>query len=188
MDREAWRAVIHGVTKSRTQLSNWSDLLYFSVGFLGGSDSKEPACNVGPGFDPWIGKIPWKGHDNSIQYFCLENPNGQKTLAGCSPWNRKESDMTYYSFILLSYAMLWRKLPAEGQHKYGVHFIYFPFLKDFCSVCPMPKNSYFISIGQNICIISFCTCYIQEDKSNTYHFLMSRIQVFSIVFLMLFPV
>ena len=26
MDREAWRAVIHGVTKSRTRLSDWSDL------------------------------------------------------------------------------------------------------------------------------------------------------------------
>ena len=26
MDREAWRAVIHGVAKSRTQLSDWSDL------------------------------------------------------------------------------------------------------------------------------------------------------------------
>ena len=25
MDREAWRAVIHGVAKSRTQLSDWSD-------------------------------------------------------------------------------------------------------------------------------------------------------------------
>ena len=27
MDREAWRAVIHGVTKSRTQLSDWTDWL-----------------------------------------------------------------------------------------------------------------------------------------------------------------
>ena len=26
MDREAWRAVIHGVTKSWTRLTNWSDL------------------------------------------------------------------------------------------------------------------------------------------------------------------
>ena len=26
MDREAWRAVIHGVTKSRTQLSDWTEL------------------------------------------------------------------------------------------------------------------------------------------------------------------
>ena len=28
MDREAWRAGIHGVTKSRTQLSDWSDLIH----------------------------------------------------------------------------------------------------------------------------------------------------------------
>ena len=27
LDREAWRAAIHGVTKSRTQLSDWSDLI-----------------------------------------------------------------------------------------------------------------------------------------------------------------
>ena len=26
MDREAWRSVIHGVTKSRTRLSNWTEL------------------------------------------------------------------------------------------------------------------------------------------------------------------
>ena len=26
MDREAWRAVIHGVAKSRTQLSDWTEL------------------------------------------------------------------------------------------------------------------------------------------------------------------
>ena len=26
MDREAWRASVHGVAKSRTQLSNWTEL------------------------------------------------------------------------------------------------------------------------------------------------------------------
>ena len=26
MDREAWSAAIHGVTKSQTQLSNWTEL------------------------------------------------------------------------------------------------------------------------------------------------------------------
>ena len=26
MDREAWHAAIHGVTKSRTQLSDWTEL------------------------------------------------------------------------------------------------------------------------------------------------------------------
>ena len=28
MDREAWRAAIHGVAKSRTRLNDWSDLLW----------------------------------------------------------------------------------------------------------------------------------------------------------------
>ena len=27
MDREAWRAVIHGVAKSQTGLSNWTELI-----------------------------------------------------------------------------------------------------------------------------------------------------------------
>ena len=36
MDREAWRAAIHGVTKSWTQLSDWSDLIWRTNGnFLG---------------------------------------------------------------------------------------------------------------------------------------------------------
>ena len=27
MDREAWRATVHGITKSRTRLSNWTELI-----------------------------------------------------------------------------------------------------------------------------------------------------------------
>ena len=27
MDREAWHAVVHGVAKSRTQLSDWTELI-----------------------------------------------------------------------------------------------------------------------------------------------------------------
>ena len=33
MDREAWRAVIHGVAKSRTQLSDWTELMLFNFEF-----------------------------------------------------------------------------------------------------------------------------------------------------------
>jgi len=31
MDREAWRAAIHGVAKSRTQLSEWTELNWLKV-------------------------------------------------------------------------------------------------------------------------------------------------------------
>ena len=37
MDREAWRAAIHGITSSRTWLSNWTELkvnVYFNFCFL----------------------------------------------------------------------------------------------------------------------------------------------------------
>ena len=40
--REAWRAVIHGVAKSQTQLSHWSDLI--------SSDSLEPCIQLGISF------------------------------------------------------------------------------------------------------------------------------------------
>ena len=31
MDSEAWRAVVHGVAKSRTQLSDWTELKYLQM-------------------------------------------------------------------------------------------------------------------------------------------------------------
>ena len=61
------------------------------MGFLGGSDGKESACNAG---DLEEGRSPGGGHGNPLQYCCLENPQGQRGLAGHSPWDRKESDMT----------------------------------------------------------------------------------------------
>ena len=34
MDREAWRAAVHGVTKSQTQLSDWTELNFQPLGFF----------------------------------------------------------------------------------------------------------------------------------------------------------
>ena len=64
-------------------------------GFSGGSDSKESSCNVGDvGSILGLGRFPGGGHGNPLQYSCLENPHGQKSLAGYSPWGCKEWDMT----------------------------------------------------------------------------------------------
>ena len=35
-----------------------------------------------------------EGNGNPLQCSCLEIPHGQRSLAGCSPWGRKESDRT----------------------------------------------------------------------------------------------
>ena len=43
---------------------------------------------------PGLGRSPGGWHSNPLQYSCLENPHGQRSLAGCSPWGRKESDTT----------------------------------------------------------------------------------------------
>ena len=44
------------------------------LGFSGGSDSKEPACNAGdPGLIPGSGRSPGEGKAYSLQYLCLEN-------------------------------------------------------------------------------------------------------------------
>ena len=48
MDREAWRAAIHGVAKSRTRLSDWSDLIWWPR-------------NLTPRHIPW-GNQNWKKH------------------------------------------------------------------------------------------------------------------------------
>ena len=42
----------------------------------------------------WMGRSPGGGHGNPLQYFCLENSHGQRSLAGYSPWGHKELDMT----------------------------------------------------------------------------------------------
>ena len=64
MDRGAWRATVHRVTKSQTWLSNFS-----SLHFPGGSAGKESACNAGdPGLIPGWGRSLGKGNGYPLQY------------------------------------------------------------------------------------------------------------------------
>ena len=43
---------------------------------------------------PESGRSLGGGHGNSLQYSCLENPHGQRSLTGYSPWGHKEWDTT----------------------------------------------------------------------------------------------
>ena len=59
---------------------------------------KNPPANAGDvrdaGAIPGSGKSDGEGNGNLLQYSCLENPRGQKSLVGYSPWGRTESGMT----------------------------------------------------------------------------------------------
>ena len=95
MNREAWRAAINGVTKSRTRLSNWTELNWTGHHYFpDDSDSKESARNAGDlGLIPGSGSYPAEGNGNPLQYSCLENPMDgrawQATVHGVA-----ESDIT----------------------------------------------------------------------------------------------
>ena len=65
------------------------------MGFPSGSDGKEYACNTGDlVLVTGLGRSAGGGHGNTLQYACLENPHGQRDLAGYSPRGRKELDTT----------------------------------------------------------------------------------------------
>ena len=59
--------------------------------------ARKTACNVGVTLGS--GRSPGIGSGNPVQYFCLENPHGQRSLVGCSPWGRKEPDTTEHTRI-----------------------------------------------------------------------------------------
>ena len=64
-------------------------------GFLGSSDGKESACNVGDsGLIPWVGKISWRRKWQPTPVFLPGESHGERSLVGYSLCGRKELDMT----------------------------------------------------------------------------------------------
>ena len=76
-----------------------------------------------PGFDPWVGKIPWRRKWQSTPVLLPGKSHGQRSLVGYSPWGRKESDMTEGLYLYHLYKSLWSRLAPE------IHLIlYFKYL------------------------------------------------------------
>ena len=70
MDREAWRAEVHGVLKNCSWLSD-----YWTDGLPRRLSGKESASNVRDmGSVPGLGRSPGEGNGNPFQYSCLGNP------------------------------------------------------------------------------------------------------------------
>ena len=83
MDGRAWWAAVFGVAHSRTRLKRLS---------ISGSVAKESACSAG--FDPWVWRIPWRRKWQPTPVLLPGEFHGQRSWAGYSPWDHKESDTT----------------------------------------------------------------------------------------------
>ena len=72
------------------KLTKLTNLYLDGLGFPGDSYGKEPACNEADlGSIPGMERFPGGGHGNLLQYSCLVNPHGQRSLEGLSLWGCK---------------------------------------------------------------------------------------------------
>ena len=66
------------------------------------------ACNVGDlGSILGLGRSPARGHGNPLQYSCLENPHGQRSLSmGFKELNMIEQLSTHYIYTVKYYSAI----------------------------------------------------------------------------------
>ena len=71
------------------------------VGFLAGTSVKELAKDMGLipvsgrcGFNPWVGKIPWRRPWQPTPVFLPGESQGWWSMMGCHLWDSIESDKT----------------------------------------------------------------------------------------------
>ena len=73
--------------------------LYIAYSPVNGSDDEVSTCNAGNAgdtisFSPLFWKIPWRREWQPTPVFLPEKSPRQRSLVSCSPWGRKELDMT----------------------------------------------------------------------------------------------
>ena len=57
-------------------------------------------CLPARGFNPWVGRIPWRRKWQSTPVLLPGKFHGERSLRGYSPWCRKESDSTEQLHLL----------------------------------------------------------------------------------------
>ena len=70
---------------------------FIQIGKKGGSWLRQQSVCLQcrrPGFDPWVGKIPWRRKWQPTPVFLPGKSHGRRSLVGYCPWGRKESDTT----------------------------------------------------------------------------------------------
>ena len=115
-----------------------------SISSFSGSADKESACKEGrPGFDPWVGKIPWRREGLPTPVFWPGEFHGPYSSWGC-----KESDMTErLTFNIKSKTLRQKKHQSTSQFP---SFLIFkvPLSSSFPSLSLLPLDG-FLSSSQS---------------------------------------
>ena len=100
MDREAWRAAIHGVAKSQTWLSNWTELKVFPT--------------VTYGYESWTIKEAERQRINAFELWCWRR-------LFTVPWTARRSNQSILKEISSEYSL--EKLMLKLKFQYFGHLI-----------------------------------------------------------------
>ena len=84
----SWLFASRDKRSSHHRISNWKQEPSW------GSLEMLLAAEPRPGFDPWVGKIPWRREWQPTSVILPEKLHGERSLEGYSPWGHQESDMT----------------------------------------------------------------------------------------------
>ena len=76
------------------------------------------------GFDPWVGKIPWRRAWQPAPVFLPGESQGQRSLEGCSPWGCKEANTSEQQILsdskpLLTFQMRCKKKKFLSKRIHG---------------------------------------------------------------------
>ena len=159
MDREAWRAVIHGVAKSRTQLSDWTELnwtqlsnweinvetillcnyrpyLNFTRALFGASLVAQTVKSLPAMRETQIRSLGQKDslrrEWQPIPLFLFGKFPGQRNLVGYSPWGHKE--------LVFSQKFFFFYFPRSSRDSYHA---FSSFVASVSSYCKNPILSLF---------------------------------------------
>ena len=129
-----------------------------SGSFAGGSVGKESACSEeDSGSIPGLGRSPGERNGNPLQYSCLENPHGQRSLVGYSLWGH-----TYVTRVTYGVG-LWGRHDWANKHTRNLQAglldaifpMVFAYLMSLCHILVIIKYSN---------LLHYYICYVICDQ------------------------
>ena len=113
------------------------------------------------GFEPWVGKIPWRSKWQPTPVFSPGKFHGQRSLVGYSPRGHKESDTTEYecfSYPLFLQTFLWLEailrsmVPCAHMHILDFSTLFLPKRAQEVLNCALLSSSKRIQISYLFCV------------------------------------